>query len=204
MMVIDNIYFLLKGKLQYYRLHNRIKRLIRDGLHLGENVTIMPSVRIDDEYPFLIEIGDNCSLSHGVTILAHDATTFKFTQGYTKLEKVVIHDNVYFGENVIVLPGSVIGPNSLVASGSVVNKRIPPNSCNAGIPARRYHDFGEFIDNHKKLISQNAIFEYKELHGPNYREARQKVKQIIDNEDIIYVRGTISGVPFTFNGRDFR
>src|ERR1035441_3264696 len=107
------IKLLKKIKRRYTWLHYKIRlnNLIANGLSLGKNVTIMPEVFIDPRYPYLISIGNNCSISDGVVILAHDATTFKFTNGYTRLGKVDIKDNCYIGTNVIILPGVTIGPD---------------------------------------------------------------------------------------------
>lgn len=49
---------------------------------------------------------------------------------------VIIEDNVWLGEGVIVLPNVTIGENSIVGANSVVTKSIPKNSVVAGNPAR--------------------------------------------------------------------
>lgn len=49
---------------------------------------------------------------------------------------VVIADNVWLGERVIILKGVSIGKNSVVAAGSVVTKSIPENCVAAGNPAK--------------------------------------------------------------------
>jgi len=47
---------------------------------------------------------------------------------------VSIDDNVFLGSNVTILKGVKIGENSVIASGSVVVKDIPPNAIAAGNP----------------------------------------------------------------------
>ncbi len=182
-------------KFKYGNFKRKLNKNVSNGLRLGKNVTIMPKVSIDDKYPYLISIGDNCSLSNGVLILAHDATTFKFTGGYSKIAKVEIKDNVYIGQNSIILPGVTIGPNVLVAAGSVVNKNIPPNSCVAGVPARVYAKFDEFIENHKHLIDERLFFEYKDFSSPN-EEFKEKIKKLVENGHI-YVKGYEGKFPWT-------
>lgn len=183
------------AKFKYGNFKRKLNKNVANGLRLGKNVTIMPNVSIDDKYPYLISIGDNCSLSNGVLILAHDATTFKFTGGYSKIAKVEIKDNVYIGQNSIILPGVTIGPNVLVAAGSVVNKSIPPNSCVAGVPARIYAKFDEFIENHKNLIDERSFFEYKDFSSPN-DEFKENVKKLVENGHI-YVKGYEGKFPWT-------
>jgi maltose O-acetyltransferase len=194
---------MLKFRLNYYRYTFRIKRWVRNGLELGENVTIMPSVRIDDEYPYLVKIGNNCSLSHFTTILAHDATTFKFTNGHTRVEKVLLHDNVFVAEHVTILPGTTIGPNVLIAAGSVVNKDIPANSCIAGVPARRYQPFDKFIERHTEQISKGGVIDHMDLNGKNCIKGRGALLKILEEKEVAYVKGFCGKFPYTINGSDF-
>jgi acetyltransferase-like isoleucine patch superfamily enzyme len=53
---------------------------------------------------------------------------------------VFIDENVWIGAGVTVLPGCVIGQNSVVGAGSVVTKNIPANEVWTGIPARKIRD----------------------------------------------------------------
>ena len=49
---------------------------------------------------------------------------------------ITVHDNVWIGMDVVVLPGVTIGENSVVGAGSVVTRDVPPNVVVAGNPAR--------------------------------------------------------------------
>jgi acetyltransferase-like isoleucine patch superfamily enzyme len=49
---------------------------------------------------------------------------------------VIIEDNVWLGEGVVVLAGVTIGENSIVGANAVVTKSIPKNCVAAGNPAR--------------------------------------------------------------------
>lgn len=177
-----------------YRYRSRIKVLIDGGLVLGKNVTIGATTNIDSSYPYLIRIGDNCSLGEHVRLLAHDATPFKFTNEHTRLGKVEIKDNCFIGEKTIVLPGVTIGPNALVAAGSVVNRDIPPNSCAAGVPVRVYAKFDQFIERQKQQIENGSVFEISELTG-NLAQMNEQVKAAVweaaQDGQSAYVRGTL-------------
>src|SRR5207244_6217778 len=48
---------------------------------------------------------------------------------------VRIGDNVWIGMNAVILKGVAIGDNAVVAAGSVVSKRVAPNTVVAGNPA---------------------------------------------------------------------
>jgi acetyltransferase-like isoleucine patch superfamily enzyme len=49
---------------------------------------------------------------------------------------VIIGDNVWLGEGVVVLPGVTIGENCIVGANAVVTNSIPKNSIAGGNPAR--------------------------------------------------------------------
>ena len=50
--------------------------------------------------------------------------------------RVVIEDNVWIGEGVVVLPGVKIGEGAIIGANAVVTKDIPPRSIAAGVPAK--------------------------------------------------------------------
>jgi serine O-acetyltransferase len=74
------------------------------------------------------EIGDNCTLYHGVTL------------GGTSWAKEKRHptlgDNVVIGSGAKILGPFTVGENSKVGSNSVVVKEVPPNSTVVGVPGR--------------------------------------------------------------------
>jgi maltose O-acetyltransferase len=195
MKIILKILLKISDYIKYRNFKRKMNNCIANGLTLGRNVTIMPGAFIDPRYSFLISIGDNCSISNGVIIIAHDASTYKFTDGYTRLGKVEIKENCYIGTNAIILPGVSIGPNVLIAAGSVVNKTIPPNSCVAGVPARVYSKFDDFIQGHTELINLRPSFQSKDFNSPS-REFKEKIKKLLDEEQI-YVKGSVGNFPWT-------
>jgi maltose O-acetyltransferase len=186
----------LLGKIQLYRYHMRMGDLVARGLVLGKNVTIQYSAQIDDDYPYLIRIGNNCSISNQVRLLAHDATPFKFTGGHTRLGKVEIRDNCFIGERAIILPGVTMGPNVLVVAGSVVNRDISPNSCVAGVPARVYARFDDLIERHKQRIEERSVFEFSDLNVDE--QIRKKIWESVQDGDA-YLRGYTGKYPYTLN-----
>lgn len=193
-------------KFQEYRYRRRMKNLVRRGLKLGKNITIEPTVFLDHGYPYLISIGDNCSLAQNVRVLAHDATTFKFLEGNGRVAKVEIKENVFIGENTIVLPGATIGPNVLIAAGSIVNKDIPPNSCVAGAPCRFYKKFDEFMKDHAEKIKNGVSLNYKDVHIDEsnekaVRERNEMIRNHLSNGNV-YIKGW-GDYKWTVDGEDF-
>lgn len=80
-----------------------------------------------------ITIGDNCAISHDLTIMDSDA---HYLNGKKKTEDVVIGNNVWIGTRVTILPGVKIGNGAIIAAGAVVTKNVPEKSLVAGCPAR--------------------------------------------------------------------
>ena len=66
---------------------------------------------------------------------------------------IEILDNVMVGSNSVILYGTRIGPNVIIASGSVVTKDCEPNFVYAGCPARRSGSLDDFI---AKRIDQES------------------------------------------------
>ena len=51
-------------------------------------------------------------------------------------KKITVGNNVWFGGNVVVLPGVTIGDNVTIGAGSVVTRDIPSNVTAFGNPCR--------------------------------------------------------------------
>jgi maltose O-acetyltransferase len=156
----------------------KIDILRKKGLKIGKNVLIDPTAKIDYHNCFLISIGDNSVISAGVHLLAHDSTIGRFTGGYRRMGRIEIRENCIIGVNSVILPGVTIGPDVLVAAGSVVNKDIPPNTCVAGVPARYYGKFSDIIEKNKEDIENCPKYDISELKNKD-GELNEKVKREI-------------------------
>lgn len=111
------------------------KTLIQRGMKIGSDFNRQQGCYIDPTHPFLVEIGNDVTLSIRVTVMAHDASTKK-ALGYTKIGRVTIGDHVFVGANTTILPGVHIGNNCIIGAASLVTKDIPENCVAAGNPAR--------------------------------------------------------------------
>lgn len=90
-----------------------------------------------------IQIGSNVLMGKKITITdnAHGKTDIESISKppvrralYSK-GPVIIEDGVWIGEKVTILPGVIIGCNSIVGANSLVTKDIPANCVVGGIPA---------------------------------------------------------------------
>lgn len=122
----------------YRRL--RLHRYRRAGLQAAPDVRIIGTPRFGSE-PYLISIGRHVTVSNDVSFITHDGATWvvRHLPGHDRLIKygrIDILDNCFIGMGAIILPGVRIGPNSVVAAGSVVVRDVAPGTIVAGNPAR--------------------------------------------------------------------
>lgn len=83
-----------------------------------------------------VVIGNNTYLAPEVLILDgdHHQVGSKAEEG--KTNPVIIEDDTWIGNRVIIKKGVTIGKGSVVAAGSVVTKSVPAYSLAAGVPAK--------------------------------------------------------------------
>lgn len=130
-----------------------IEELRARGVRIGLNVHLF-NVNIDKSHGFLVEIGDNVTLTNMV-ILAHDAST-KMYLGYTKVGRVKIGNNVFAGYNSVILPGVKIGNDVIIGAGCVVAKDIPDDSVVVGNPAKIIAKTSEYIAKNKAKLEDGV------------------------------------------------
>jgi chloramphenicol O-acetyltransferase type B len=106
-----------------------------------------------------VKFGDNfhCGSSCSILTQNHDydnGESVPYGKGYI-LKTVIIEDNVWFGNKVLVVGNINIGEGSIVAAGSVVVKDVPKYSIVGGNPAKliKYRN----IDHYKKLKSEKKF-----------------------------------------------
>lgn len=117
------------------KVDNYLSALKSKGLRIGNGTSILEPFFFDPDHCFLINIGGNCTLAPNVRFIAHDAST-KSHLNFTCIGKIVIGDNCFIGDSTIFLPNVTVGANTIIGSGSIVNKNIPANSVAAGNPAK--------------------------------------------------------------------
>lgn len=99
--------------------------------------------------PWLITLGKNVYITDGVKFLTHDGGTLLFRKKIPDLEvtkPINVGNDVYIGNNVIILPGVKIGDNVVIGAGAVVSKDIPNNSVVAGVPAKIIKTTDEYFE----------------------------------------------------------
>lgn len=126
----------------------------KHGCAIGSETEFFGEKKLDLGAGAMIEIGDNCVITDRVRMVAHtsDKTILAERFGpdrspsFGSIGRITVGDNVFVGENSMILPGVTIGDNCIIGSGSVVADDIPPNSVAAGNPCRVIMDLEEYRD----------------------------------------------------------
>lgn len=124
------------------RLEKNAQLIIGDNTYISAKALIRAAKSI--------KIGNNCAISWNVTIMDSDFHDYKVNgilQENTK--EVIIEDNVWIGNNVIILKGVHIGKNAIVAAGSVVTRDVEPFSAVGGNPAKKIKSNVDPVNIHK-------------------------------------------------------
>lgn len=110
------------------------KSLEKDQIQIGDNCVVNPDCLLDGRNGKII-IHNNVDIARGSWIftLEHDPHSDYHA---TKYGDVIIEEHVWIASRVTILPGVRIGKGSVIASGAVVTKDIPPMSIAGGIPAK--------------------------------------------------------------------
>ena len=130
----------LQFKGENIKVDHRVHIINPEMVAIGSNTSISSYTTIFGTHG--VTIGENCWISSSVGISSYNHIMNSSNRhrdkylDYKYCKPVVIGDNVWIAMNVTILPGCVVGNNSIIGAGSVVNKNIPPNEIWVGNPAR--------------------------------------------------------------------
>lgn len=150
---------IIKRILNYY--------FIKKNIVVGSNSRILTSLLNFGTEPYLVEIGDDCTITSGTKFITHDASisvAFKYLRKnrveknkvHEIMNKIIIGNNCMVGVNTIFLPGSGLGDNCIVGAGSVVTKKFEDNSVIAGNPAKYICSIQEYTN---KIINEAILID---------------------------------------------
>jgi putative colanic acid biosynthesis acetyltransferase WcaF len=129
------------------------------GARIGADVTIRENVNVS--FPWRLAIGDHVWLGEDVGILSLADVTIEshvcvsqrsylctgshdFRSDDFKLitKPIVVRERSWIAAQVFIAPGVTIGPNSMVAAGSVVLEDVPAGTMARGNPASVVKEWG--------------------------------------------------------------
>ena len=103
---------------------------IGENFYSNHNLVILDTTKV--KFGDNVFIGPNC----GFYTAGHPLDVIQRNKGLEYAKPIEVGDNVWFGGNVVVLPGVKIGNNSVIGAGSVVTKDIPDNVVAVGNPCK--------------------------------------------------------------------
>lgn len=138
----------------------------RIGVKFGNDCRI--ATKYFGSEPYLIEIGDHVQITSGVKFFNHGGGWVfrKEHPNFDTFGKIIIKNNVYIGNDCLILPGVTIASNIIIAAGSVVTKSfIDEGIIIGGNPAKK---IGEIADLKDRLMPFNI-----KSKGLNYKEKKE-------------------------------
>jgi acetyltransferase-like isoleucine patch superfamily enzyme len=149
-------------------MYNERYLSIGDGALIGPNVTISAGMSPEQEMLMspVVSVGRRCVIGRGTHLIGHwsveigddvqmgpNVYVTDQNHGYEDVElpigqqqpheaAVSIGRGSWIGTNAVILPGTHLGPNTIVAAGAVVRGTFPARVVLAGVPAKvvRHYD----------------------------------------------------------------
>lgn len=134
---LKNNRLLDRFRFYYYRFTgNLVKGYRSQGMIVGKDCCIYSAEFWSEA--FLISIGSHVQITSGVKLFTHGGGWVFRDElpNFDSFGKIRIGNNVYIGNNAMIMPGITIGDNVVIAAGAIVTKNVPNNVVVAGNPAR--------------------------------------------------------------------
>lgn len=148
------------------------------GIVIGNDCLICSNIVTQEA--FLISIGDNVTISTGVSLLTHDYSSHIVIPGSCDLYgKITIGNNCFIGANSTILYGVTLADNIVVAAGSVVTRSFENNNIIiGGNPAKIIGSW----ENYRKKYGEVASPTRKELSFTDLCAEFKKNKYLVHRD----------------------
>ena len=146
------------------------------GVKIGHSCNIQ--IKSFGSEPYLIEIGNHVQITSGTKFFTHGGA-WVLRSKYPKIDffgKISVGNNVYIGNNSLILPGVTIKSNVIVAAGSVVTKSVSEGLIVGGNPAKKIGTIENF---EKKILNYNI-----NSKGMSYEEKKHLLLTLSDSKTI--------------------
>ncbi len=127
--------------------------------------------------PYLVEIGDHVAIAGGTQFISHDGAIWCFRDEIKNGDifgKIRIGNNVFIGNNCVILPNTTVGDNCIIGIGSIVRGQFPDDSVIIGNPAKVIY---------KTSIQRLMYRQNKGLLLTHNLSEREKIKVILKHFD---------------------
>jgi acetyltransferase-like isoleucine patch superfamily enzyme len=170
---------------------------------IGNNVSFVENIRITG----IVSIGSNVIIAANVIInsrnhdFSDESDALPYGTSYI-IKEIIIEDNVWIGNNVILLPGVKISEGAIIGAGSVVTKNVGMCEIAGGNPARvlKNRDVEHYMFLKGKNIFLNDIRGYKYFNSIEEKKIIKKLRYIIKKKKIVYDFELFSEQPHKVRG----
>lgn len=150
----------------------------------GHNLFFQPRKLPAD--PKFIKFHNNVVVAADVTFINHDVLYILFRNMYEEtivqhIECIEVMDNVFIGLGATIMPGVTIGPNAIVAAGSVVTKDVQPGTIVGGCPAKAIGRFDDLYLQRKKESEELLALNLRDKGLVRASYAWKRFSKKIDN-----------------------
>lgn len=162
-------------------LDNGISFIGEKNIYIGDNVFIGSNSTIqcydeykNQKYTPVCKIGNNCTFTRSATIYCAQSVSIgdgcmigsnvlitdenhgtnpsnNYRNNLLETKPVVIGENTWIGDKVVILPGVEIGSHSIIGAGAVVTKSLPAYSICAGNPAKIVKTWNKEIEEWERI-----------------------------------------------------
>lgn len=147
------------------------------GVKMGKGARITGNVTFGSE-PYLIEIGENVTITQEVKFNTHDGGVGVLRQKHPGLNvfgRIKIGNNVFIGAASQIMPGVTVGNNVVIGAGSIVTKDVPDNVVIAGVPAKIIKSIDDY---EQQALKQGVV-----IKANNPDERRKAVEQAVQSKN---------------------
>ncbi len=152
---------LIKSRIMLMSEPERTRFLSESGMFAGFGKNCKWFSRTIPKEPYMVKLHDNVVIAARVNFITHDVINDMLARKIGAepgeclseyyMGTIEVFDNVVIGSDSIILYNTKIGPNAIVAAGSVVTKDVPEGAIVGGNPARIIGTTDDLLARRKKL-----------------------------------------------------
>ena len=112
--------------------------------------------------PYLVSLGNHVHVGAHVEFITHDGGVWVLREmtGDNKLDHIAsikIGNNVFIGNDAMIMPGVTIGDNVVIGAKALVTKDVPSNTVWGGVPARQIKTICEYKEKVRHCIKTKGM-----------------------------------------------
>lgn len=148
-----------------------------------------------------LKIGSYCSIAGNVLFLLGGEHSYKKISSYpfnkfvlrrreNTITKgpIIVKDDVWIGENSLILSGVEIGQGAVIGAGSIVSKNVPPYAIFVGNSIKKYRFSSKVIEKlikvdftniNNAILKKSIKFLYEEINELNVDEIINEINELL-------------------------